>query len=333
MLLFLWFCADNVLSEFDIIRRYFTHSAPSAVLGVGDDAALIKPSAGMELAISTDMLVSGRHFSTDADARKLGHKSLAVNLSDMAAMGAKPRWVTLALALPTADEKWLEAFAGGFFKLASAHQVELIGGDTTRGPLNICVQIIGEVAKGKALRRSGAKPGDEIWVSGHLGDAALALAHAQRRIVLEPDEVADCLPALDTPTARVELGQRLIGLARSAIDISDGLLADLGHILESSKVAAVIKMQDIPRSAIMEKYLSLLPATTAINCLLAGGDDYELCFTAPKARRGKIEQLARELEIPLTRIGRIGEGEGLVALDAKGKTVTLETRGYDHFRA
>ena len=319
-----------MLSELDIIRRYFTRPAPGAVLGVGDDAALIKPSAGMELAISTDMLVSGRHFSADADPRKLGHKSLAVNLSDMAAMGARPRWVVLALALPEADEKWLEAFAGSFFRLANAHQVELIGGDTTRGPLNICVQIIGEVAKGKALRRSGARPGDEIWVSGHLGDAALALAHAQRRIVLEANEAADCQPALDVPTARVELGQRLIGLARGAIDISDGLLADLGHILECSKVAAVIKMHELPRSAVMEKYLS---QPTAMSCLLAGGDDYELCFTAPKARRGKIEQLARELGIPLTRIGRIGEGEGLVVLDAKGKTVTLETKGYDHFHA
>jgi len=318
-----------MLSEFDIIRRYFTRPAPGAVLGVGDDAALIKPSAGMELAISTDMLVSGQHFSADASPRELGHKSLAVNLSDMAAMGAKPRWVTLALALPTVDEKWLEAFTDGFFKLASTHQVELIGGDTTRGPLNICVQIIGEIPKGKALRRSGAKPGDEIWVSGHLGDAALALAHTQQRIVLEPNEAADCLPALHTPTARVELGRRLIGLARSAIDISDGLLADLGHILESSKVAAVIKMQDIPRSAIMEKYLS---QSTAVNCLLAGGDDYELCFTVPKARREKIEHVAHELGITLTRIGKIGEGESLVVLDAKGKTVTLETKGYDHFR-
>ena len=318
-----------MLSEFDIIRRYFTRPAPGAVLGVGDDAALIKPSAGMELAISTDMLVSGQHFSADTNPRELGHKALAVNLSDMAAMGAKPRWVTLALALPTVDEKWLEEFADGFFKLASAHQVELIGGDTTHGPLNICVHIIGEIPKGKALRRSGAKPGDEIWVSGHLGDAAQALAHTQQRIALKANEAADCLPALHTPTARVELGRRLIGLARSAIDISDGLLADLGHILESSKVAAVIKMQDIPRSAIMEKYLS---QSVAVNCLLAGGDDYELCFTAPKARRAKIEHVARELGIALTRIGRIGEGEGLVVLDAKGKTVTLETKGYDHFR-
>ena len=322
-----------MLSEFDIIQRYFTRPAPGAVLGVGDDAALIKPAAGMELAISTDMLVAGRHFLADANPHMLGHKSLAVNLSDMAAMGATPRWATLALALPKllveADEKWLDAFADGFFGLARTHQVELIGGDTTCGPLNVCVTMIGEVATGKALRRSGAKPGDDIWMSGHLGDAALALAHAQQRIALEPGEVLECLPALHLPTARVELGQRLIGLAHSAIDISDGLLADLGHILECSKVAAVIEMNAIKRSAVMEKYL---PRSLAINCLLAGGDDYELCFTAPRAKYGKIEDLSRELGIPLTRIGRINQGEGLVVLDAAGKSIELEARGYDHFR-
>jgi thiamine-monophosphate kinase len=323
-----------VISEFDIIHRYFSRPAPGAVLGVGDDAALIKPAAGMELAVSTDMLVSGQHFFADADPRKLGHKSLAVNLSDMAAMGARPRWATLSLALPESvvrsDEKWLEAFADGFFGLAHAHQVELVGGDTTRGPLNICVTIIGEVAKGKALRRSGARPGDDIWISGYLGDAALALAHEQRRVVLEPSEITACLPALHTPIARVELGQRLIGLADSVIDISDGLLADLGHILTSSKVAAVIKMDEINCSATIKKYLS---QPLAIECLLAGGDDYELCFTAPRSKREKIDRLSREQSIALTRIGRIGEGEGLIVLDAAGRSVTLETKGYDHFGA
>jgi thiamine-monophosphate kinase len=322
-----------MLSEFDIIQRYFTRPTPGAVLGVGDDAALIKPTAGMGLAISTDMLVAGRHFLADADPRMLGHKSLAVNLSDMAAMGATPRWATLALALPKllveADGTWLAAFAAGFFELARTHQVELIGGDTTCGPLNICVTIMGEVATGKALRRSGARPGDDIWVSGQLGDAALALAHAQQRIALESDEVLACLPALHLPVARVELGQRLIGLAHSAIDISDGLLADLGHILECSKVAAVIEMNAIKRSAVMEKYL---PQTAAINCLLAGGDDYELCFTAPKAKCGKIEDLSHELGVPLTRIGRINQGEGLAVLDAASKPIVLQVRGYDHFR-
>ncbi|MDE2366401.1 MAG: thiamine-phosphate kinase, partial [Betaproteobacteria bacterium] len=278
-----------MLGEFDIIRRYFTRPAPSAILGVGDDAALIRPAGGMELAVSTDMLVCGRHFFPGAEPYKLGHKSLAVNLSDMAAMGANPRWATLSLALPEplvrTDKKWLEAFAEGFFGLAQACQVELIGGDTTQGPLNICVTIIGEVAAGKALRRSGAKPGDDIWISGHLGDAALALAHEQGLITLQAGDIAACLPALDTPVPRVALGQRLIGLAHSAIDISDGLLADLGHILESSGVGAIVRMDEINCSASMKK---CLPDPLAIKCLLAGGDDYELCFTAPRSARQGI---------------------------------------------
>ena len=323
-----------MFSEFDIIQRYFTRPAPSAVLGVGDDAAVIKPSPGMELAISTDMLLSGRHFFADADPLGVGHKSLAVNLSDMAAMGAKPRWATLSLALPAElareNDKWLKAFSEGFFKLADAHQVELIGGDTTRGPLTICVTIIGEVAEGKALRRSGAWPGDDIWISGQLGGAALALAHWQGDIVLEPCEIEACLAALNTPAPRIDLGQRLIGLAHSAIDVSDGLLADLGHILKGSKASAIISMPAINCSAPLRKYL---PHPWAVKCLLGGGDDYELCFTAPRSKRPKIEALSHELVLPLTRIGQVGRGEGLVVLDAAGETVTLEATGYDHFRA
>jgi thiamine-monophosphate kinase len=323
-----------MLSEFDIIQRYFDRPAPGAVLGIGDDAALIQPSAGMELAISTDMLVSGQHFFADADPHGLGHKSLAVNLSDMAAMGARPRWATLSLALPAAmareNEKWLNGFSDGFFKLADAYQVQLIGGDTTRGPLTICVTIIGEVARGKALRRSGAQSGDDIWISGHLGDAALALAHQQGHIMLEPNEIDGCLAALNTPTPRVGLGVGLIGLARSAIDISDGLLADLGHILECSKASAIVSMPEINCSASLRKYL---PHPVALKCLLAGGDDYELCFTTPRSNRAKIDALSRELVLPLTRIGKIGAGGGLVVLDGSGESVTLETKGYDHFRA
>lgn len=319
-----------MLSEFDIIRRYFTRPAPGAILGVGDDAAIIKPGRGMELAVSTDMLVAGKHFFVDADPGKLGEKCLAVNLSDMAAMGATPRWVTLSLALPEADEKWIEGFADGFMGLARKYRVDLIGGDTTRGPLNICVQILGEVPKGCALRRDGAKPGDEIWVSGQLGDAALALAHMRHRIVLEPHDVAACVPALHTPTARVKLGEGLRGLARSAIDISDGLLADLGHILECSRAAAVIELDAVPRSGILEKYLS---RPVALNALLAGGDDYELCFTASKAKRKSVEKLARELRLKLTRIGEIRKGHGLTVMDPTGKPVTLAATGFDHFRA
>lgn len=321
-------------SEFDIIRRYFKRTATQAVLGIGDDAALIKATDNKELAISTDTLVCGKHFFADADPYKLGYKSLAVNLSDMAAMGAKPRWALLALTLPDNlvqhDKAWLSEFSAGFFALADSHQVELIGGDTTSGPLNIGVQIIGEVEVGKALRRSGAKLDDDIWISGRLGDAALALNHELQQIALEPNEIAECLPALLTPAARVELGQRLIGLAHSAIDISDGLVADLGHLLAASEKAAYINMTDIPCSPVIKKYLQ---QSLVMRCLLAGGDDYELCFTAPKINREKIENLSAELAIPLTRIGEIFSGEGLIVKDAKGSEITLETKGYDHFSA
>lgn len=319
-------------SEFDIIRRYFTRPTHRAILGIGDDAALIPYTVAMDLAISTDTLVADRHFFADADPGKLGHKALAVNLSDMAAMGAIPRWVTLALTLPEnvlpTKTDWLKVFMDGFFTLADKYQVELIGGDTTCGPLNISVHIIGEVAKGKALRRSGALPGDDIWISGQLGHAALALAHLQQRIKLAPAELAVCLPALHTPVARVELGQHLIDLAHSTIDISDGLLADLGHILECSEVAATIHLEKITRSWVMQKYLTL---PLAVDCLLAGGDDYELCFTAPKTRRTEIGQLSQKLTVPLTRIGRISEGKELFLLDANGNAITYEKKGYDHF--
>lgn len=319
-------------SEFDIIRRYFSRPSRNAVLGIGDDAALIAVSPGKELVISTDTLVSNHHFFADTDPLKLGHKSLAVNLSDMAAMGAMPRWALLAITLPKSliedNDIWLSAFTKGFFNLAQAHGVELIGGDTCLGPLNICVQIIGEADKGKALRRSNAKLGDDIWVSGRLGDAALVLAHEQQRITLLPDEVEQCMPALLTPIPRVELGRYLVNLAHSAIDISDGLLADLGHVLESSDVGATIKMEAIACSSVL---LSHLPQSYAVNCLLAGGDDYELCFTAPEIKRGEIEQLSTELSIPLSRIGKITEQKGLTVLDPNGSKLMLETKGYDHF--
>ena len=319
-------------SEFDIIRRYFKRPVTNAVLGAGDDAALISVPAGAELAISADTLVSGRHFFANANPYRLGYKSLAVNLSDMAAMGANPRWALLALTLPeelvSQNTTWLAEFSHGFFTLADRYHVELIGGDTTAGPLNIGIQIIGEVAAGKALRRSGAQTGDDIWVSGKLGDAALALRHELQQIVLEPEEIAQCLPSLLTPVARVELGQRLTCLAHSAIDISDGLAADLGHILAASEKAACINMTDIPCSAVLKKYHQ---QSIVIDCLLAGGDDYELCFTAAKTKRREIEKLSGELSLPLTRIGEIYSGAGLTVKDAQGKAMTLDSKGYDHF--
>jgi thiamine-monophosphate kinase len=298
------------------------------LLGVGDDAALLQIPPGMELAISVDMLVEGRHFAPQDGPGTVGHKSLAVNLSDMAAMGAKPHWATLALALPAADEKWLRGFAGGFFGLASKFGVELIGGDTTRGPLNICIQIMGEVPSGQALRRDGAKEGDEIWVSGMLGTAALALAFRQGRAELEQMDAAACLPALYVPQPRVELGLALRGMASAAIDVSDGLLADLGHILEQSRAGAEVHFERLPRHAVVRGHRD---QDLVRNCVLAGGDDYELCFTAPAVRHAELLALSQQLALPLTCIGRIVSGSALVVLDGHGNPMEVGMKGFDHF--
>lgn len=315
-------------SEFDLIRHYFTRPTPSALLGVGDDAALLQISPGMALTVSVDMLVEGRHFSPQDGPGTVGHKSLAVNLSDMAAMGAQPRWATLALALPAADEKWLRGFAGGFFGLASKFGVELIGGDTTRGPLNICIQIMGEVPAGQALRRAGAKAGDEIWVSGTLGTAALALAFRQGRVELEQLEAAACLPALYVPQPRVALGLALRGIASAAIDISDGLLADLGHILEQSGVGAEIHFEALPLHEVVRRKMAL---DVTKNCVLAGGDDYELCFTAPVGRHAELHALAQKLALPLSCVGHVTGEAGLAVLDGKGNSMPVGVKGFDHF--
>jgi thiamine-monophosphate kinase len=318
-----------VTSEFDIIRKYFTRPTPSAVIGVGDDCALLRPRLGMLLAVSTDMLLAGRHFFPDADPGKLGHKALAVNLSDLAAMGADPRWATLAIALPDVDEKWISAFADGFFRLARRWEVELIGGDTTRGALTIAVTVIGEIPPDLALRRDAALAGDDIWVSGATGEAALAVAHLEGRVRLEGAGRDTCLARLDTPEPRIELGGRLRGIARSAIDVSDGLLADLGHILEASGVGADLLWENLPRAPAVA---TCRDPALAKDCLLAGGDDYELVFTAPPFKRGEIELLAKELALPLTRIGVIVPGVSKVILhDAHGNPVSVERRGFDHF--
>ena len=316
------------MSEFSLIRRYFTRATPGAVLGVGDDAALVRVGSGMELAVSTDMLVCGTHFFADADPYLLGHKALAVNISDMAAMGAQPRWATLALSLPAEDDAWLERFSAGFFALADEYHVELIGGDTTQGPLNLTVTIMGEVPQGKALRRDGAQVGDEIWVSGRLGDAALALAHMQGKVVLADASFIATATTLHRPVPRVALGIALRGKAHSAIDISDGLLADLGHILERSKVAAEIQFDQLPLSAHLKPYLA---QALGKQCALAGGDDYELCFTAPAARHAELEKLSVQLELPLNCIGNIVAGTGCVVRAADGSEMTIRETGYDHF--
>ena len=317
-------------TEFDLIRRYFTRPVKRALLGVGDDCALIAPEADALLAVSTDMLVEGRHFVAGADAAKLGHKALAVNLSDLAAMGAAPRYATLALALPEADETWLAQFARGFFGLADAFGVELIGGDTTRGPRNISVSVIGAVPPHLALRRDGAKAGDEVWLSGCTGDAALALAHLDGRIQLADAALAHCLARLHTPVPCIALGLALRGIASAAIDVSDGLVADIGHIAERSGVAVELRYAELPRSRALR---ACADEQLAQECMLAGGDDYELAFTASPASRAKLAAVAAELGLALTRIGTVSAGgPGLVSVyDAAGKIMQFAHKGFDHF--
>jgi len=318
-----------MLSEFELIRRYFERKTQRAKLGVGDDCALLAVPAGNELAVSTDMLVAGTHFFADARADWLGHKALAVNLSDLAAMGAVPRWVTLALALPSADETWLTEFTKGFFALAARYEVELIGGDTTRGPLNICLTVGGELPAGTALRRDAARAGDDIWVSGSLGDAALALAGLKGELALSKDDAAKLEARLHLPQPRIETGIALRGIAHAAIDVSDGLAQDLGHILERSGCGATIEAGKLPQSPEFGRYATHAAAS---RCLLGGGDDYELCFTAPATTRAAITSLEAELGIALTCIGRIESQPGLRVLGKDGKTPLLTTAGYDHFR-
>lgn len=317
-------------SEFELIRRYFNRPARGALVGVGDDAALVRPGDGMALAVSTDMLLEARHFPAGAEPRALGHKALAVNLSDLAAVGARPRWATLALALPKADEAWLAAFSEGLYALAERFDVDLIGGDTTRGPLAIAITVMGEVPEGRALLRSGARAEDDIWVSGELGGAALALAQLRGRATLAPQDAAQAANRLNAPEPRVALGQRLRVLASSAIDISDGFAGDLQHVLERSAVGAQVHYASLPRAA---AFADLADARLEADCVLSGGDDYELLFTAVPARRGEVEALAGELGIGLARVGSIRAGAPrLELLDAAGR-VMPPAYGFDHFRA
>ncbi len=316
------------MSEFDLIRQHFIRTTHHTNLGVGDDAALLSISAGMELAVSVDMLVAGTHFFADADPFKLGWKSLAVNVSDMAAMGANPKWSTLAIALPHNDSAWLSQFSDGFFACAQMFNIDLIGGDTTRGPLTISIQIMGEVPHGCAIRRSGAKVNDDIWISGTLGDAALALAHMQDKLRLSEAEFASCAKSLHTPQPRVALGYALRGIANSAIDISDGLLADLGHILDASKLGADIQLKALPKSQVFSHYCAN-PLTQQM--LLAGGDDYELCFTAPAERHDEIIALGERLDLKLTKVGRITHGNGLIVRGINDEVLSVKETGFDHF--
>ena len=323
-----------MLSEFDLIKQYFTRAGrgdPSArtVLGVGDDCALLAPSPGMQLAVSSDMLVEGRHFFAGADPFDLGHKCLAVNLSDLAAMGAAPLGFTLALALPGADPAWLDGFSRGLFALADAYGCELVGGDTTKGPLNICITIFGEVTPGSALRRDRARAGDDIWISGTLGDARLALAGYLDEITLEASEQLLAARRMHAPSPRVALGRLLAegGLAHAALDISDGLAGDLGHILAASKVGAVLNVDALPAGPALARQ----PRALRRRFTAAGGDDYELCFTAPAAEREAILAAGAQSGTPVTRVGRIESEPGLRMVDADGARLDMNLRGWDHF--
>ncbi len=321
------------MNEFELIERFFTRPprSESVALGVGDDAALLVPTSGCELVVSVDMLVEGRHFFAGADPERLGHKTLAVNLSDIAAMGATPRWALLAGALPDNDPAWLAAFARGFHALAQRYGVDLVGGDTTRGPRNLCVTILGEVPADRALRRDGARAGDDIYVSGELGDAALAVAVTGRRSLLDAGALAAARARLEMPEPRIALGLALRDVASAAIDVSDGLTGDLGHILARSRVGAVVLLAAIPRSNALAMKLNGAERALALECLLAGGDDYELLFTAAPAAAPRIAEIVAALALKLTRIGSIVDTAGFVILDELGAALSNVPCAYDHF--
>jgi thiamine-monophosphate kinase len=315
------------MGEFDLIERWFTRPAQRAVLGVGDDCALVAPTPGMQLAISSDTLVEGRHFLSTVAAEALGHKALAVNLSDLAACGAAPLAFMLALTLPRVDEAFLDGFARGLFALADEQGIELVGGDTTAGPLAIGITVFGEVPPGQALLRSAAGAGDELWVSGTLGDARLALEAFRGTLTLEREAFAAVRERMERPTPRVALGLALRGVASSAIDVSDGLAGDLGHVLARSRVGATLDVDALPASAVV----AAQPLALRRECGLSGGDDYELLFTAPPARRDAVLAAGEHARVGVTRIGRIEAEPGLRLVDAQGRALDAHPRGFDHF--
>jgi thiamine-monophosphate kinase len=319
------------MGEFDLIKQFFKRGVPQpgVVVGIGDDCAVLAPTPATQWLVSSDMLVEGRHFLSTVDPQRLGHKALAVNLSDLAACGATPRAFTLALALPRADPVWLAGFSQGLFALADAHGIALVGGDTTQGPLNICITVIGEAPAGAALLRSGAGVGDDLYVSGQLGDARLALQVFRGTLSLAGESFEQVRRAMECPQPRVALGQALRGVASSAIDISDGLLGDLGHILQASGVGARLSVDELPRSAV----LATLPLALQREFGLAGGDDYELLFTAPPTVRAAVQQAALRSATPLTRIGHIEVAAGLRLVDAQGQILPLSFSSFDHFKS
>ncbi len=328
------------MGEFALIDRWFrrpaaAQAAPGVALGIGDDCALLAPTPGMQLAVSTDLLLEGRHFLSTVDPRRLGHKALAVNLSDLAACGARPLGFTLGLALPAVDEDWLAGFSAGLLELASAHGCALVGGDTTRGPLAIAITVFGEVPPGQALLRSGARAGDDLWVSGTLGDARLALEVFRGSLSLPAPVFEAARQRLEQPTPRVALGLALRGIATAALDLSDGLLGDLGHVLRASGVGARVDADAAvgllaARRAAPPDVLPELARQRAL--VLAGGDDYELAFTAPAARRAEVEAAGRATGTPVTRIGQVVDTPGLQLVDGQGHALPLQAyASFDHF--
>lgn len=319
--------------EFDLIRRHFTRPADAAgaasgvVLGVGDDCALLQPAPGQQLAVSCDMLIEGRHFLSTVDPAALGHKALAVNLSDLAACGAEPLAFTLALALPRPDEAFVAGLARGLLALADLHRIPLVGGDTNAGPLNVCITVLGQVPPGRALLRSGARPGDRLWVSGTLGDARLALEVFRGTRALPGEAFAAVRGAMERPSPRVALGLALRGVASAAIDLSDGLIGDLGHVLARSGVGATVYADALPRSAVLAAQAEPLQRL----CLLAGGDDYELLFTAAPDRDAAVRRAAAAAGIAVTPCGRIDAEPGLRVVDARGAALHGPWQAFDHF--
>lgn len=327
------------MGEFDLIERYFKRASKPSTgvdLGIGDDCALLAPAPGMQLAISCDMLVEGRHFLSTVNPEALGHKALAVNLSDLAACGAKPVAFTLALALPRVDEVWLAGFSKGLFALADAHGCALIGGDTTAGPLNICITVFGHVPVGQALLRSGAKAGDDIYVSGLPGQARLALEAFRGNISLTEEQFTLARSRMERPTPRVALGAALRSIASSAIDVSDGLLGDLGHVLKASSLGAEIELDAIDSIAVRAYSMaasSHFDSKFLRKMILAGGDDYELIFTAPPQQREAVQAAARASHTLVTRVGQTQQELGLRLRETSGELAPNDFTSFDHFKS
>jgi thiamine-monophosphate kinase len=319
------------LTEFELIEKYFSshkNARSDVIVSIGDDAAIVHVPPEKELVVSTDTLIEGVHFPIETSPEDIGYKALAVNLSDFSAMGAEPAWLTLALTLPRADDEWLKRFSQGLFELIEKYSLQLIGGDTTRGPLSITIQLMGFVSPGRALRREGAMPGDIIYVTGTLGDAGLALLDKNQPMNLNATQRIELNNRLQRPTPRLEIAKQLQGFASSAIDLSDGLGGDLQHILNRSHVGATVYVEKLPRSKTL---LELVSTHESIRLALSAGDDYELCFTAPEKASEEILAISKHCSVNCVAIGNIEQEPGLRWINADGKPYILTSQSYQHF--